>query len=70
MKFVKVYASPCNEKGQSREGTPARTINLSVDLIGAIEGDLVMIKGGEIIRLGSQWFKEIRLVNPSDLNNL
>lgn len=71
MRFIKVIATPCDGNGQSlRGGIPSKTFKLNIDLIGGIDNDTIMLKGGEIIRLGSNWFKEFRLSNQSDMNNL
>lgn len=71
MRFIKVIASPCDSSGgELRGGIPQRTIQLNIDLIGAIDKDTVMIKGGDRINIGGTWFNDFRLVDSKDLNNL
>lgn len=68
MPFLKVTARLCNHYAEIREPEAApRQFWLNVDMISAIEGDKVMPKDGEILRLGGHSFTEVLLVPGQEM---
>ena len=70
MKFIKVIANPCNSSGDTRGGVAPRTFHLNLNLVGAIDVDTVMLSNTSVIRLGDSYFKDFRLAEKIDPNNL
>lgn len=66
MQFIKVTAEQCNSQGlTASQGRPARTspFHLNTDLIGAIMGSEVILKGGTLLNIGDNFYKSIRLAD-------
>ena len=54
--FVKVTANKCSADGHTVI-LGDFNLDLNVDLIGAFNGDVVLLKGGDTIRLGLDCYK-------------
>jgi len=68
-RFIKISATPCQENGSTR-GSMRKEFYLNIDLIGAITNETIFPKDGELLKLNGGYFKEIKLVekiNPQDL---
>lgn len=66
MQFIKVTAEQCNSQGlTAHTGSPTRTspFHLNTDLIGAFMGNEVILKGGTLLNIGGNFYKNIRLAD-------
>jgi len=61
MSFIRVTAEECNPQGHTSSQTPPSELQLNVDLIGAIRGNEVLLKGDEVIFLGGHYFRNFNL---------
>jgi hypothetical protein len=69
MNFIKVTADQCNQQGQTSPQIPRSEFHLNIDLIGAIKGNSILLKGSEIINLGGSWYKNIILAQGERIPN-
>lgn len=63
MRFIKVIAKPCDEKGNSRRHqlTMQNVFYLNTDLIGGISDMDIMLKGGKILFLNGDYYTDFKL---------
>ena len=67
MSFIKVTANQCNQQGNTDPHQPPTELHLNTDLIGAFQGDTILLKGGEIINLGGRLYKNFRLAQGAKI---
>ncbi|PJJ08277.1 hypothetical protein CLU83_1533 [Flavobacterium sp. 1] len=72
MKFIKVVARPCDSQGNERRQqlSPQESFYLNIDLIGGISETRIMLKGGNILMLGGNYFTDFNLKDKIDFENL
>ena len=71
MRFVSVTALSCNSQGiQGRQGSPREAFHLNVDLIGAIKGRDVWLKGGKILTVAGNYYIDIKLVEGVNIEEI
>lgn len=71
MSFVKVSAVHCNSQGIVGSPSSGRIeFYLSIDLIGGIRSQEVMIKGAELLKLDGNYYKEVRLAKDVNVEEL
>ena len=70
MNFISVTAQQCNPQGITNQGTPPTELRINKDLIGAIRGNEILLKGGNIIALGGSHWTNFRLGNGVNVNSL
>lgn len=72
MKFIKVVARPCDANGNERrqQFSNKETFYLNIDLVGGISESNIMLKGGNILMLGGNYFTDFQLKDKIDLENL
>ena len=68
-RFFKISASSCQEGGSSRAQI-RKEFYLNIDLIGAIEGENIFPKEGPLLTVTGGYFKEIKLVEKINLQDL
>ena len=68
-RFIKISATPCQENGSSRAHI-RKAFYLNIDLIGAIEGENIFPKEGTLLKVNGGYFKEIKLVEKINLQDL
>lgn len=68
-RFIKISATPCQENGSSRAQI-RKEFYLNIDLIGAIEGENIFPKEGTFLKVNGGYFKEIKLVEKINLQDL
>ena len=68
-RFIKISATPCQENGNSRSQI-RKEFYLNIDLIGAIEGENIFPKEGTFLKVNGGYFKEIKLVEKINLQDL
>ena len=68
-RFLKVSAIPCNENGNSRV-ISRKEFFLNIDLIGAIENETIHPKDGTILKLNGSYFKELKISEKINLQDL
>lgn len=61
MSFISVTADQCNPQGHTSSQIPRSDLQLNVDIIGAIRGNEVLLKGDDVIILGGNYFKNFKL---------
>lgn len=59
--FIKVKATPCNPQGNAGHQPRQVELLLNCDLIGAFQSNSVLLKQGEILIIGGNYFKSIIL---------
>lgn len=69
MSFIKVTAKQCNQQGMTAPQLPAMEFHLNIDLIGAISGNGVLLKGGAIINMGGHWYTDFKLAHGQKIPN-
>ncbi|MBC7887255.1 MAG: hypothetical protein H7Z13_05155 [Ferruginibacter sp.] len=69
MSFIAVTADPCNPQGHTSSQIPRSDLQLNVDLIGAIRGNEVLLKGDDVINLGGHYFKNFKLARGVQIPN-
>jgi len=67
MSFIKVIANQCNQQGITDPHQPPAELHLNIDVIGAFQGNTILLKGGEIINLGGKLYKDFRLAQGTKL---
>mgnify|MGYP001123943084 CR=1 FL=1 len=60
--FIDVKAENCNVQGITDQKQPKVDLKLNIDLIGAIQGNVVLLKGGKILNLGDKYFTNFMYV--------
>lgn len=68
-RFLKISAIPCNENGNSRV-ISRKEFFLNIDLIGAIENETIYPKDGTILKLNGSYFKELKISEKINLQDL
>ena len=68
-RFIKISAIPCQDNGSSR-GVIRKEFYLNIDLIGAIENENVFPKDGKLLKVNDGYFKEIKLAEIINLQDL
>lgn len=53
-------ASPSNQQGITNKTVLPVNLKLNIDLIGAFQGNSVLLKGGNILHLGGKHFTDLR----------
>ncbi len=67
MQFVEVTALPMNSSGDSIVHNVGReNFRLNIDLVGAIQKNKVLPKGGDKVNVGGKWFTNILIVEGKD----
>lgn len=61
MSFIKVTAEQCNSQGLTAQISIRSEFHLNTDLIGAINGKTIYLKGGDIVNLGGNYYKNFAL---------
>jgi hypothetical protein len=61
MSFIKVTAYQCNQQGHTVSQNIPQEIFLNTDLIGEFSGNEVLLKGGEVLTLGANYYTKLRL---------
>lgn len=70
MNFVKVTAQPCNPQGDIESRIVRTEFHLNKDLIGAINGTTILLKGGNIIALGKNHYTDLQLAQGIKIEDL
>jgi len=70
MKFIEVFATQCNSQGLTRGTSYPEKFFLNLDLVAAIKSDSLMLKGGDALIIGGNYYKDFRIVNSGDLEKL
>ena len=61
MEFVNVKAQPCNSQGLTSKQQLPVEFRISEDLIAAYQGDIVHLKGGDVLNLGGHFYRDFRI---------
>lgn len=67
MSFLKVRAYQCNVQGMVRPESTPTNIHLNIDLIGAIHGNQILLKGGEILHVGQSYYTRFELPSSTTI---
>lgn len=70
MTFIPVTAIPCNSQGHSDQRSQRVNLRLHKDLVGAINGNEIYLKGGNILNTGGHYFINITLDQNVNLENV
>lgn len=70
MSFIKVTANQCNQQGTIDHHQPPSEFYLNADLIGAIKNNEILLKGGHIVNIGGDWYKNIQLAPNAKIPTL
>ena len=70
MKFLKVSAVRCDAKGLPTQGSMRTEMRLNTDLIEAISGTSIQLKGGNMYQFGDSLYKDFKVGNGVDLNKI
>ena len=69
MTFITVTANQCNQQGIVDQRSQRITLRLHKDLIGAFQGNTVLLKGGTILNLGGHFYTNFSLGQNMNLDN-
>ena len=69
-RFIKISAISCREDGKT--GTPQikKELYLNIDLIGAIDEQNIYPKDGVILSVNGAFFKDLKLIEKINLQDL
>ncbi|GAB4156252.1 MAG: hypothetical protein Tsb0033_06580 [Winogradskyella sp.] len=70
MRFLKVTAVSCNQQGISRQGVPRVEMRINIDMISFISGTTIQIKGGDLFKIGSTWYKDFRVAAGVNIDEI
>lgn len=69
MSFIKVTADQCNQQGATSPHVQRSEFYLNIDVIRAFHSDTILLKGGEMINLGGNWYKNFKLAQGQQIPN-
>ncbi|KNB61272.1 hypothetical protein [Chryseobacterium sp. Hurlbut01] len=70
MKFIEVLAIQCNSQGLTKGASYQERFFLNLDLVGAIQGNSIRLKGGDLLIIGGLNYKDLQIANIADLERL
>lgn len=70
MNFIKVTALQCNPQGNVQPNAMKSELRINKDLICAINDTTILLKGGNIISLGKNYYTDLHLAKGVKIEDL